>query len=97
MSTTIELYEKLKPKLGETETRRRLEFIESTVTGTDAATQDVALLGERSGLDLSTFEQGMVQGLAKLKSDLIRWTFFFWVSFVVVMTGIIFTLLKTIK
>jgi hypothetical protein len=70
-----------------TSTLEQDQHLEPKLSGTES----------RVCLDLSTLEEGIVQGLAKLKSDLIKWMFFFSMSLVIVMTGIIFTLLKTIK
>jgi len=86
MSTTLELYEKLKPKLGDEEARSLLEFIETTVTQKAATKEDLALLEQRLKLEI-----------AELKSDLIKWMFGFWIGNIAVLTGIMFTLLRTMK
>jgi hypothetical protein len=86
MSTTLELYEQLKPKLGDAEARSLLEFIETTVIQKAATKDDLALLEQRLKLEM-----------AELRSDLIKWMFGFWIGNVAVLTGIMFTLLKTVK
>jgi hypothetical protein len=85
MSTTLELYEQLKPKLGETEARSLLEFIESSVEQRTATKEDLAVLEERLKREFET-------KLAELKSDLIKWTFSFWIGTVAVLAGTMFAL-----
>ena len=47
MTTTLELYEKVKPKRGDTEARSLMEFIESSVERRAATKEDLALMEER--------------------------------------------------
>jgi hypothetical protein len=102
MPTLLELYEKLKPTLGEEAARALLEYIEASVERKAATKEDLqrteltlrdelrrvdqALHGELHGLD---------QKIEVAKADLIKWTFGFWVGNVAVLSGIMFALLRT--
>lgn len=93
MSTALELYEQPKPKLGDVEARLLLEFIESSVERRAATKEDVVLLRQ----DLVLLEERLKRGMSELKSDLIKWTFTFWIGTVAALAGIMFTLLRTMK
>ena len=84
MPTLLELYEKLKPKLGEEEARSLLEFIEAGVERR-AATKE----------DLQRVEVALRGEIQKTKADLIKWTFAFWIGNIAVLSGILFALLRT--
>ena len=73
MPSMLELYEKLKPKLGEEEARTLLEFIESSVERRAATKED----------------------LERVKADLLKWMFAFWVGNVAAVAGILFALLRS--
>jgi septal ring factor EnvC (AmiA/AmiB activator) len=123
MPTVLELYEKLKPKLGEEEARSLLEFIESTVEQravTKADLQqaiaslreemrqlegalreeirqgDASLREEIRQIDASLREEiHTLRGeMYKMRADLIKWSFAFWVGNVAVLSGIMFALLR---
>jgi septal ring factor EnvC (AmiA/AmiB activator) len=123
MPTVLELYEKLKPKLGEEEARSLLEFIESTVEQravTKADLQqaiaslreemrqlegalreeirqiDASLREEIREIDASLCEEiHTLRGeMYKMRADLIKWSFAFWVGNVAVLSGIMFALLR---
>jgi len=126
MPTVLELYEKLKPKLGEEEARSLLEFIESTVEQravTKADLQqaiaslreemrqlegalreeirqgDASLREEIRQIDASLREEiHTLRGeMYKMRADLIKWSFAFWVGNVAVLSGIMFALLRGAK
>jgi len=123
MPTVLELYEKLKPRLGEEEARSLLEFIESTVEQravTKADLQqaiaslreemrqlegalreeirqgDASLREEIRQIDASLREEiHTLRGeMYKMRADLIKWSFAFWVGNVTVLSGIMFALLR---
>jgi septal ring factor EnvC (AmiA/AmiB activator) len=123
MPTVLELYEKLKPRLGEEEARSLLEFIESTVEQravTKADLQqaiaslreemrqlegalreeirqgDASLREEIRQIDASLREEiHTLRGeMYKMRADLIKWSFAFWVGNVAVLSGIMFALLR---
>lgn len=81
MPTVLELYEKLKPKLGEAEARSLLEFIESSVERR-AATKE----------DLQRTESTLREELHKIRAELIKWSFAFWIGNIAVLSGIMFAL-----
>jgi hypothetical protein len=97
MSTTLELYEKLKPKLGDTEARSLIEFIESSVERRAATKEDLALMEERLKREMVEMRREFDTKLAEVKSDLIKWSFAFWIGNVAVVIGIVLTLLRTMK
>jgi len=104
MPTVLELYEKLKPRLGEEEARSLLEFIESTVeqravTKADLQQAIASLREEIRQGDASLREEiHTLRGeMYKMRADLIKWSFAFWVGNVAVLSGIMFALLRGAK
>jgi hypothetical protein len=83
MPTVLELYEKLKPKLGEAEARSLLEFIETSVERR-AATKE----------DLEQVKAELRQEIHNVKVDLLKWSFAFWIGNIAVLSGIMFALLR---
>ena len=79
----IELYEILKPKIGEKEARTLVEYIE---TGVDrkleekkdvlATKQDIADLKMATKQDIANLEIK----LEKTRADIIKWMFLFWIG-----------------
>jgi SMC interacting uncharacterized protein involved in chromosome segregation len=70
MSTVLELYEKLKPKLGEEETRALLEFVESSVQRGAANKED--LLRAEAGLreEINRVEAGLREEINRVEAGL---------------------------
>ncbi len=108
MPTVLELYEKLKPKLGEEEARTLLEFVEASVerkaaTKEDLQRTELALREEIRHVDQALREEihrldqkieAVKLDISAVKADLIKWTFGFWVGNVAVLSGIMFALLR---
>ena len=105
MPTVPELYEKLKPKLGEEEARSLLEFIESTVeqravTKADLQQTAASLREEMRQLEGALREEirqvdaSLREEIQKVRADLIKWSFASWVGNVAVLSGIMFALLR---
>jgi hypothetical protein len=105
MPTVLELYEKLKPRLGEEEARSLLEFIESTVeqravTKTDLQQTAASLREEMRQLEgalreeIRQIDASLREEIQKVRADLIKWSFAFWVGNVAVLSGIMFALLR---
>jgi len=86
MPTVLELYEKLKPKLGQEEARSLLEFIETSVEQR-AATK----------ADLQQAVSSLREEIHKVRADLIKWSFVFWAGNLAALTGIMFALLRGAK
>jgi hypothetical protein len=119
MATVLELYEKLKPKLGGEEARSLLEFIASSVEQRAATKADlqqaVSSLREELHLAVASLREEMRQGdaslreemrqgdaslreeMQKVRAELIKWSFAFWVGNVAVLSGIMFALLRGAK
>jgi len=76
MPTVLELYEKLKPKLGEEEARSLLEFIASSVEQRAATKADlqqaVSSLREELHLAVASLREEMRQGDASLREEMQR-------------------------
>jgi len=74
MPTVLELYEKLKPKLGDEEARSLLEFIESSVEQRAATKADlqqaVSSLREELHLAVASLREEMRQGDASLREEM---------------------------
>lgn len=101
MPTVLELYEKLKPKLGEEEARALLEFVEASVERRAATKEDLlrtegALKEEMARLDQKLREEiaRLDQKIDTTKADLIKWTFGFWIGNVAVLSGIMFAIVR---
>jgi len=123
MPTILEVYEKLKPKLGEEEARVLIEFVEASVeqkaaTKEDLQKTELALRGDLQKTELTLREelrqvdqalreelrrvdQALREEIHKLdqkieatKSDLIKWSFGFWIGNVAVMSGIMFAIIR---
>jgi len=101
MPTVLELYEKLKPRLGEEEARSLLEFIESTVEQRAVTKADlqqaIASLREeirQVGSSLREEIHTLRGEMYKMRADLIKWSFAFCVGNVAVLSGVMFALLR---
>ena len=101
MPRVLELYEKLKPKLGEEEARALLEFVEASVerkaaTKEDLQRTELALKGDLQRTELALREEihRLDQKIEATKADLIKWAFGFWIGNVAVLSGIMFALLR---
>jgi len=108
MPTVLELYEKLKPKLGEEETRILLEFVEASVERKAATKEDLQRTEMALREDLQRTEIALREEIHRLdqkieavkvdilaaKADLLKWTFGFGVGNVAVLSGIMFALLR---
>ena len=108
MPRVLELYEKLKPKLGEEEARALLEFVEASVerraaTKEDLQRTELTLREELRRVDQALREEihrldqkieAVRAEIAGVKADLIKWAFGFWIGNVAVLSGIMFALLR---
>jgi predicted nucleic acid-binding Zn-ribbon protein len=108
LPTVLDLYEKLKPKIGEEEARALLEFVEASVerkaaTKEDLQQTELALREEIRRVDQALREEihkldqkieAIKLEMATVKADVIKWTFGFWISNVAVLSGIMFALLR---
>lgn len=94
MPTVLELYEKLKPKLGDEETRALIEFFDTSIETRAATKQD--LQGVESALrqDIQRTESSLREGIHNVKVDLIKWTFGFWIGSIAVLSGIMIALFR---
>jgi hypothetical protein len=117
MPTVLELYEKLKPRLGDEEARSLLEFIETSVEHRAASKEDLQrtelalredlqrtelalredLQRRESALreDLRRTEVALREEIHNVKVDLLKWSFAFWIGAIGVLSGIMFTLLRS--
>ena len=88
--TTIDLYDILKSKIGEKEAKSLVEFVEIKVEKKfDEQMDEVAtkkdLFQVRSTLEIT---------IEKVRADLIKWMFIFWVGQVSVTVGLILLFIK---
>lgn len=86
MPTPLEIYEKLKPKLGEEEARSLVEYIQEAVR---EAKGDLA-----TKADLAILKADLSRQIESVKADLIKWTFAFWIGNVAVISGIVFAIVR---
>ena len=95
MPSVLELYEKLKPKLGEEEARSLLEYVETSVEQRAATKADlqeaVAGLREEIHREIDRVRDDM----QAMKAELIKWPFAFSIGTVAALSGIMFALLRT--
>jgi hypothetical protein len=105
MPSVLELYEKLKPKLGEDEARALIEYVETSVeqrAATKADLQEAVSRVEVSLREEIHKAESSLRGethrvredMQSLRADLIKWSFAFWVSAIAALSGIMFTLLR---
>ena len=105
MPTVLELYEKLKPRLGEEEARSLLEFIETSVdqhaaTKADLQRTESALREELHATAASLREElhataaSLREEMHKMRAELIKWSFAFWIGNIAVLSGIMLALLR---
>ena len=90
MPTVLELYEKLKPKLGEEEARSLLEFIETSVDQRAATKADL----QQAVSTLREEIHAVREEMHKIRAELIKWSFAFWIGNIAVLSGIMFALLR---
>jgi len=90
MVTTIDLYNILKIKIGENEAKTLVEFIELRVEKEIEENMD-ELAGKR---DLFQIKSELELGIEKVRSDLVKWMFIFWVGQVSVTVGLILLVVK---
>ena len=102
MPRVLELYEKLKPKLGDEEARALLEFVEASVERRAATKEDLQRTELTLREELRRVDQALREEIHRLdqkieatKADLIKWAFGFWIGNVAVLSGIMFALLRT--
>jgi hypothetical protein len=101
MSTVLQLYEKLKPKLGEEETRELLEYVDRMVESRAATKADLQqavteLRGEFQR-EISRVEVGLRKELQDLRTDILKWSFAFWVGNVAALSGILLAMLRAFR
>jgi cell fate (sporulation/competence/biofilm development) regulator YmcA (YheA/YmcA/DUF963 family) len=129
MASVLELYEKLKPTLGEEGARSLLEYVETSIEHRAVTKADLqeavatwkAHLQEAVATSKADLQEAMATSKADLKeamatlreefhreihqvredmqtmkADLIKWSFAFWAGTVAVLSGIMFTLLRTV-
>ncbi|MBI1987848.1 MAG: DUF1640 domain-containing protein [Nitrospinae bacterium] len=101
MPTVLELYEKLKPKLGEEEAKALIEFVEASVERRAATKEDLQRTEMAFKENLQRTEMALREEIHRLdqkieatKTDLIKWNFGFWIGNVAVLSGIMFTILR---
>lgn len=97
MATVLELYEKLKPKLGEAETRSLLEFIETSVQQGAAAKADLERTESTLREEMHQLGASLREEIHKVRAELIKWSFAFWIGNVAVLSGIMFALLRAAR
>lgn len=102
MPTVLELYEKLKPRLGDEEARSLLEFIETTVERRAATKEDLHRTESALKEDLRRTESALSEEIHNVRAeihtvkvDLLKWSFAFSVGAIAVLSGIMFTLLRS--
>jgi hypothetical protein len=94
MRTVLELYEKLKPKLGEAEARALLEFVETSVQEKAATKDDLERSASSLRDEIHRTEAVLRKEIQEVKVDLIKWSFAFWLGAVAVLSGIMLGLLR---
>jgi hypothetical protein len=94
MPTVLELYEKLKPKLGDEEARSLLEFIETSVEHRAATKEDLQRTELAMREEIHRVESSLREEIHNVKVDLLKWPFAFWIGNVAVLSGIMFALVR---
>ena len=108
MPTVLELYEKLKPKLGDEEARSLLEFIETSVEHRAASKEDLQRTESAMREEIRSVESNLREEIHRVESslreeihnvnvDLLKWSFAFWIGNVAVLSGIMFALVRGVR
>jgi hypothetical protein len=97
MPTVLELYEKLKPKLGDEEARSLLEFIETSVEHRAATKEDLQRTELALREEIHRVESSLREEIHNVKVDLLKWSFAFWIGNVAVLSGIMFALVRGVR
>jgi len=97
MPTVLELYEKLKPRLGEEEARSLLEFIETSVDQHAATKADLQRTESALREELHATAASLREEMHKMRAELIKWSFVLWAGNLAALTGIMFALLRGAK
>ena len=93
MPTTLEIYEHLKPKLGERETRELLEWIESEKLHL-ATKEDIQRLEIATKENIQRLEKTMASkeelqiAIQSAKVELIKWMFASWLTLALAILGL---------
>jgi len=92
--TTIDLYNVLKGKLGETEAKVFVEFVEEKVK--DQLNQEMNTFATKGDIaDLRENIRELDVRIEKVKADMIKWMFIFWVGQVSVTIALLLLLIKS--
>ncbi|MGB9606083.1 MAG: hypothetical protein ACPL88_09440 [Bryobacteraceae bacterium] len=105
MPTVLELYETLKPRLGEEEARWLVEFIEGSVERGAATKEDllrtettlreeIARVEGKLREEIAQVQGNLREEIHNARADLIKWSFPFWVGNIAVLSAIMFALLR---
>jgi hypothetical protein len=110
--TVLQLYDKLKPKLGEEEARELLEFVETRVENRVATKaclrqavsglrqelqQAVSGLREEIRREFGRLEISLRKEIRGRRTSWLRRSFAFWVGNAAVMSGILFAMLRSFR
>jgi len=91
--TTIDIYNVLKGKLGEAEAKVFVEFVEEKVK--DQLNQEMNTFATKKDISDLKEELGKLSvKIEKVRADLIKWMFIFWVGQVSVTIALILLVLK---
>lgn len=88
--TTLEMYDILKSKIGETEAKTLVEFVEQKVS--DQVNQEVSGLATKG--DLLREIARLELKIKNTKAAIIKWMFIFWAGQTGIMVGILALFLK---
>ena len=94
MPTVLDLYEKLKPRLGEEEARSLLEFIQTSVDQHAATKADLQRTESALREELHATAASLREEMHKMRAELIKWSFVFWIGNIAVLSGIMLALLR---
>jgi hypothetical protein len=95
MPTVLDLYEKLKPKLGDAEARSLLEFIETSAEQRAATKADLQAAVATLREEIQRGDAPLREEIHKIRAELIKWSFAFWIGNIAVLAGIMFALLRS--
>lgn len=87
MPSTLEIYEHLKPKLGEQETRELLEWIESEKTHLTTKA-DLSLAESNLRKDMESMRIELKKDMESMKVELLKWIFASWLTLVLAIIGL---------
>lgn len=94
MPTALELYEKIRHKLGDEESRNLLEYISTSVEKHAATKEDISKTENNLNMKIEQVKSDLELKIEKTRADIIKWMFLFWIGQLASLIAILQTFFK---